>query len=1127
MRSINFDFLADYEPQLVRLATTAERYFTEDPNTSLLKTRQLGELLAQQTAARLGILPDPSPTQNELLQILRRDRSAPEEVLTMFHGIRQLGNDANHALLDDPSAALRALKLARQVAIWFHKTFGRPANFKAGPFMPPPPPADATGDLQAELDELKQRHAKAVAEAASLEERAQLEAEARQAAEQEAERLQQDLRTLEDLAAETEAENSAALAELRSLQEAASTAPAASLSEIEQAAASAAREIDLDEETTRTLIDQQLRARAWEADSERLKYAFGARPEKNRNLAIAEWPTASGNADYALFVGLTCVAVVEAKRRRKNIPAALDQQAHRYARDLKNEAPTRLAAGAPWGDFKVPFVFAANGRPYLKQLETASGIWFRDSRSPTNLARPLTDWPTPEGLVGKLEVDREAAHETLREEPFNFGFPLREYQQRAIEAVETALEDDGNRALLLAMATGTGKTKLAIALLYRLLQAQRFRRICFVVDRNLLGEQADTEFTTTKVVSGKAFADIFNLKRLDDTAPETETRVHICTIQGLVRRVLYPADPSDVPPIDQYDLILVDECHRGYLLDREMSDAELGFRSQSDYISKYRRVLEHFDAVKIGLTATPALHTTQIFGEPVFRYSYREAVVDGWLIDHEPPIRIETKLSEEGIRWQQGEEVELLDTTTGRVDLAHTPDELAFEVGEFNRKVITEDFVRVVAEELTKHIDPSLDGKTLVFAVSDAHADMVVYALKQAFAPFGIEDRSIRKITGSVDDPNKQRLAFRNDADPKIAVTVDLLTTGVDVPKIVNLVFLRRVNSRILYEQMLGRATRRCDEIGKEAFRVFDAVDLYANLQNLTEMRPVAADPKITATQLVEELATAEGDDARDQIREQLIVKMARQVRRLPDELRERFEAVAGETPDAALQRLRSSSGAEAQDWIKGRTALGPILDWQSGASAPTWLPVSHHPDEVTNVTRGYGEGIDRPEDFLDSFAAFVRDNQNRIAALTVVVQRPRDLTRAQLRELRMALDRAGFSEANLRRAWQDATNEDIAASIVGFVRQAGLGDPLTPYEERVRRALDRILKSRRWTDPQRRWLERIGKRLTLEVVVDKASLDGPPFDVEGGFKRLDARFDGELETILAEINEEIWRQAS
>ncbi|TIP79041.1 MAG: type I restriction-modification system endonuclease, partial [Mesorhizobium sp.] len=176
-------------------------------------------------------------------------------------------------------------------------------------------------------------------------------------------------------------------------------------------------------------------------------------------------------------------------------------------------------------------------------------------------------------------------------------------------------------------------------------------------------------------------------------------------IQGLVRRVLYSKDPSDVPPIDQYDLMVIDECHRGYLLDREMSDAELSFKGQDDYISKYRRVLEHFDAVKIGLTATPALHTVQVFGDPIYTYSYREAVIDGYLIDHEPPVQISTALAQAGIKFERGDEVEVINPLTGQIDLTHAPDEITFQVEEFNKRVVTLDFNRVVAEELARHID--------------------------------------------------------------------------------------------------------------------------------------------------------------------------------------------------------------------------------------------------------------------------------------------------------------------------------------------------------------------------------------------------------------------------------------
>jgi type I restriction enzyme R subunit len=816
---------------------------------------------------------------------------------------------------------------------------------------------------------------------------------------------------------------------------------------------------------------------------------------------------------------------VEGKRKRKNVAAAIDQ-AERYSNGISASSDF-IFAGGPWGKHKVPFVFAANGRSYLKQIETESGIWFRDTRRSANHRRALVSWPTPEGLSGQLEIDQDAAAAALKEMPFEFGFPLRDYQKSAIKAVEDAL-GVGRRSMLLAMATGTGKTKLAIALLYRLLATKSFRRICFVVDRSALGDQAAGEFTTTKIVSGKAFADIFGLKKLSDVTPEGETKVHICTIQGLVKRVLYAADSSEAPPVDQYDLMVIDECHRGYLLDREMSDAELSFRGQEDYTSKYRRVLEYFDAAKVGLTATPALHTTEIFGDPIFTYSYRQAVIDGFLIDHEPPVRIETALARAGIVFEKDKQLDLLNTRTGEINLAHAPDEIRFEVEQFNKQVVTTAFNRVVAEELANHIDPSAPGagKTLVFAATDAHADIVVTEIKKAFAEkYGaIDDAAVKKITGSVDRVGTLIRSFRNDADPKIAVTVDLLTTGVDVPSITNLVFLRRVNSRILYEQMIGRATRLCPEIGKEVFRIFDAVDLYPHLQNLTDMKPVVVNPSISFEQLVKELIAADQDAHRETIREQLAVKLRRILKKLPPEVRAKFEGTAGETPEATLKRLLEAGPAELSKWFSSHSAIGPILDWQSDGDTPRFMPISHHADTVVDVRRGYGE-TKKPEDFLESFTAYVRDNINNIAALKLVVQRPRDLTRADLKALRMALDQKGYSEANLRRAWADAKNVDIAASIIGFVRQAALGDPLVPYGDRVRTAMQRVMANRAWSDPQKRWLLRIGEQVEKEIVVDREAIDREPFAADGGFARLNRVFDGGLEVVLTGINEEMWKR--
>jgi type I restriction enzyme, R subunit len=601
----NFGFLADHDAELVKLGALAERYFRDDPPTALFKLRQFAELLSKLIAAHHALYVGERETFEDTLRRLSCERIVPREAAVLFHAIRKYGNAAVHEASGTRAEALSALRFARQLGIWFHRTYGKRPDFKPGPFVPPPEPVDATAPLQAEIAALqRQLAASSDAAAAALREAAE-HARARESVEQRLQREAEERMVWERLAQETEAQKLTIAARLAALQAAAEQSPKSDTLALIVRGETAAAKIDIDEAETRALIDQQLQDRGWEANTQQLRHSEGGRPAKGRNMAIAEWPTANGPADYALFVDLTLVGFVEAKRRRKNVSAAIDQ-AERYSVGAR---PTEGAvfAGGPWGDHRVPFVFAANGRSYLKQIETESGIWFRDARRPANHRRALVDWPTPDGLSGLLGIDQDAAAEALKTLPFDFGFPLRDYQQHAIQAVESALEAE-QRSMLLAMATGTGKTKLAIAMLYRLLATKRFRRVCFVVDRSGLGEQAAGEFTSTKIVSGKAFADIFGLKKLHDVTPETETKVHICTIQGLVKRVLFAADGSEAPPVDQYDLMVVDECHRGYLLDREMSDAELSFRGQEDYVSKYRRVLDYFDAVKIGLT--PRLRST-------------------------------------------------------------------------------------------------------------------------------------------------------------------------------------------------------------------------------------------------------------------------------------------------------------------------------------------------------------------------------------------------------------------------------------------------------------------------------------------------------------------------------------
>jgi type I restriction enzyme R subunit len=1114
----NFGFLKPHDEQLVRLGRLAERYFPEDPNTCLLKLRQLSELLAQLTASRVGSYVSADEKQYELLQRLERQGILTREVARLFFEVRKAGNDANHALQGDHRTALACLKITRQLGIWYHRTFSD-RDFKAGPFIPPAEPADESAELQAELEKLKSA-------LTAYQATHKLTSEELAAARARLKAAEGDQAVWEQLATEAEQAKSTLAAKLAQMQAVGAAQPAAAVATLVTAGDEASQAVELDEADTRVLIDDQLKAVGWEADSCKLIYAKGARPEAHRNKAIAEWPTETGPSDYVLFVGLLPVATVEAKRKTIDVSAALEQ-AKRYSRGI--ELGGMLAPGGPWGEFKLPFTFSSNGRPYLKQLATKSGTWFCDVRRPTNHGHALDGWHSPEGLMSLLKRDEAKADAGLKAEPFNYGFPVRPYQKDAIQAVEKGIAE-GHRTMLLAMATGTGKTKTCVALIYRLLKLQRFRRVLFLVDRSALGEQAANAFKDTRMEGLQRFTDVFGIKELEDPSPDTDTKVHIATVQGMVQRLLYASDESAVPLVDAYDCIVVDECHRGYLLDRDLSDTELTFRGFDDYVSKYRKVIEYFDAVKVGLTATPALHTVSIFGAPIFTYSYREAVVDGFLVDHEPPVQIKTELSQQGIRWQVGEAVQVYHAASQQIELFNTPDEIKIEVDDFNRKVITQAFNRVVCEFLAQELDPGSRKKTLIFCVNDAHADLVVMLLKAAFADrYGeVHDDAVVKITGTADKPLQLIRHYKNDRMPNVAVTVDLLTTGIDVPEICNIVFLRRVNSRILFDQMIGRATRLCDEIGKDSFRIFDAVRLYEGLKNLTAMQPVVKDPKITFGQLTQELATLRNDEPRELVLEQFLAKFNAKRRHLSEEAVKDFETVCGMTPEGFVHRLEAMKPDEIGAWFAQNPDLGEVLDRKTAAkSAPVF--VSSHDDALRSAEHGYGFAA-RPEDYLEAFRNFLRSNGNRIPALTAVLTRPRELTRKQLRELRLLLDNAGFPERSVESAYRETTNQDIAAGVIGYIRQAALGDALVPYEQRVDQALQKIISSRQWSSPQREWLKRLAEQTKVNLIVDREALDDPDLIFKrdgGGFRRLDKMFDGSLQALLDQFNESLWPPAA
>ncbi len=1077
----NFSFLHEKFPALENLGALAEQYCFSDPNSCLIKLGMLGETIVNLIFSYDRIeLPQDNNAASRI-SLLFREGYIDRELSGILHTLRKLRNDAVHSNGGTTDECKAVIETAFSLCEWFMQTYGD-WDYKHHKFVMP----ISTPFSQSDKEEEEKKEQELIKEA----------------------------------------------------QKAAETSLQIDLTARKQQAQKAASQRIKPEAETRILIDEQLRKIGWEADTPNLRYSKGTRPQKGHNMAIAEWPTDStvgdrGYADYAFFIGEKLVAMVEAKASHVDIPSVIDYQCKDYSRNVR--AADEKYVINTWGRNKAPFTFATNGRPYLEAYKQKSGIWFLDLREPSNAPKALRGWMSPSGISFLLEQDIEKAEQKLLATSYEVlqdpnGLNLHDYQVDAIKAVEEALRK-GQKDILIAMATGTGKTRTALGLIYRFLETDRFHRILFLVDRNSLGDQANDKFSEVKIKDLKSLNEIYDVKTIADKDTESTTRLQIATVQSMVKRILYN-EGDTMPAVTDYDLVIVDEAHRGYILDKEMGEDELLYRDQLDYQSKYRSVIEYFDSVKIALTATPALHTTNIFGTPVFNYTYREAVIEGYLVDHDAPHNLKTKISEEGIHYTHGDKIAIYNTKTGELMNGEViEDELDFDIDDLNKKIINEPTTRKILEEIADYIDPDHPwetGKTLIYAVNDAHADTIVSILKEIFSERGVDNDAIMKITGSVAGGNKKKIReaikkFENDTFPSVVVTVDLLTTGVDVPMITSLVFMRRVKSRILFEQMLGRATRQCPEIHKTHFEIFDPVRIYEDLKDFSTMKPVVTDPGATFTQLLDGLAVIEEEEKVKWQIDQIVAKLQRKKKKLDDETLEQFtDLTGGKNPDEVIMEVEHADPETARQRLLTYEEAFRLLQ-EKKLQQDRYVVISDEKDEVIEHTRGYGSG-QKPEDYLDSFAAFIRDNVNEIASLNIVCTRPKELTRESLKKLRLRLDREGYTLQQLNTAISELTNEEMTADIISLIRRYGIGSELISHEERIKRAVDKLRRAHSFTQQEKSWLSRIEKYLIEESVlnVDVFNED-MRFRNAGGFDRINKAFQGNLKEVIMELNEYLY----
>ncbi|MDI6754802.1 MAG: DEAD/DEAH box helicase family protein, partial [Thermodesulfobacteriota bacterium] len=709
--------------------------------------------------------------------------------------------------------------------------------------------------------------------------------------------------------------------------------------------------------------------------------------------AVEEYPTSTGPADYVLFHRGKAMACVEGKKVKIG-PQNVLQQAKRYARGFSG-------GSGSFGDYHLPFVYSTNGKI----------IWFQDLRDPLNLSREVAAFHTPQALMEMLHKNVAAAEEWLKENAIDNKY-LWPFQIEAIKAIEQAILER-RRLMLVAMATGTGKTFTIVNLIYRLMKANYAKRILFLVDRRALAAQVVTEMASFEAEPGLKFDQChevysqrirredldenmkFNLMILPAeylTNPSSrDSFVYVSTIQRM-RINLFgqegmfsnlsgdqdeDADASKLDiPIHAFDVIIADECHRGYTAQEE---------------SKWREVLNHFDGIKIGLTATPAAHTIAFFRKIVYQYDYERAVREGYLVDYDA-IAIQSDITLRGVFLKEGEEIGLINTQTGQLSFAILEDqrelpapttEIDWTAPDRNRKIVLEIKKYILDQEEQLGHFP----KTLIFAQNDishiSHCDLLVQILRE---DFNRGDDFVQKITGSpsVDRPLQKIREFRNRINPGIVVTVDMLSTGVDVRRIENIVFLRPVKSRILFEQMMGRGTRLCPEIHKTHFTVFDCFN--GSLLNFfRKTTGITAEAPLKATKSIREIVQAIADNEDRQYNTGVLSKRLHRIsKNITQEGRLAFNYILG--CDIA-QFARTLPEKLEKEWEKtiGLLQSETFLDFCEKYPRPqrTFLRADTAEDYVSSriIFRAKDGRELGPQDYLQEFERFVRENPRHIEA--------------------------------------------------------------------------------------------------------------------------------------------------
>ena len=912
------------------------------------------------------------------------------------------------------------------------------------------------------------------------------------------------------------------------------------------------------EDRARQQIDERLEQSGWV-----LQDWPKVNPMASLGVAVREYPTDTGEVDYAMFVDGEPVGVIEAKKDELggNI-TVVEEQSSRYA----NSSFKHINR-----EFKIRFAYEATG-----QLTR-----FTDYEDEKYRSRQVFSFHRPETLQALLYLQNNTIRNNMKHFPKFDTEGFRKCQIDAIHNLDQSFADNRPKALV-QMATGAGKTFTAITSAYRLLKFGKMRRILFLVDTKSLGEQAEREFLAYRPNDdNRSFAELYGVRRLNSSFIPDDIQICISTIQrmysilkseemdeSLEEESLFEQNGTDIQaakevvynekyPPEFFDCIIVDECHRSIY-------------------NVWKQVLEYFDAFIIGLTATPDKRTFAFFNENIVsEYSREQAIIDGVNVG-EDIFLIETEVTKNGA-YIMKQWIECRDRLTRAKRWKQMDEDVEYKASSMDRDVVNPSQIRTVIRTFRSSLKEQLFPhraevpKTLIFAKTDSHADDIIQIVREEF---GEGNDFCQKITCKAERPESILSAFRNDYYPRIAVTVDMIATGTDVKPIECLIFMRDVRSRNYFEQMKGRGTRTLckDDLqkvtpsaseNKDHFIIVDAVGVTKSQK--TETRALERKPSVS----MKELMLNVGMGAKDEdTLTSLASRMIRLNSMITDKERSDFISVVGLAPGIVAQQLLD---AFDMDIISKKAEIDFSDDHEPTESelknleeAKTSLiknavKIFYNPDNrdyIENMRRSHDQIIDtvnrdsvlfagyatdrqaNADRIVKTFHEFIEENKNEILALRIIYdQRYKDRPMA-ITQLNSLYDKLKTLNITIERLWDCYAikkpekvrrgTESRLTDLISIIRfEMGYVDNLTPFADKVNYnfmqwTLRRNAGAVHFTDEQMEWLRLIKEHIAVSLSIEPEDLELSPFDRKGGLGRFYDVFGDSYKAILQEMNMEL-----